>query len=285
MVAASLWLAASRRATVDRLRSGQGQRVGRPPSPGSVRLSVVVPAYNEGRRIAETVAGLRSALGELAAAGDLEVVVVDDGSADDTAEQARRAGADQVLALPQNRGKGAAVRAGTLASNGRAVAFTDADLAYAPEQLLRFLDEVETGWDVVVGSRKHIEARILVRAHRLRALSGRVFNVLTQAVVLGQYRDTQCGLKAFRSDVARLIFSASRIDGFAFDVEIFHLVERNRLSLKEVPVALANTETSTVRVGVDAARMLRDLARIRWWSWQGAYERQPEAAGLLGTPR
>ena len=189
--------------------------------------------------------------------------MADDGSGDGTADAARAAGADQVLALPVNRGKGAAVRAGVLAARGRTIAFTDADLAYPPSQLLRLLAEVEAGADMVVGSRSHVETRTLVRARRVRELTGRLFNLLTQLILLGRYRDTQCGLKAFRSDVARALFSHATIDRFAFDVELFHLAERYRLSLVEVPVELANTTQSSVRVAVDALRMLRDLVALR----------------------
>jgi dolichyl-phosphate beta-glucosyltransferase len=91
-------------------------------------------------------------------------------------------------------------------------------------------------------------------------------------VLLGRYRDTQCGLKAFRSDVARLLFSRTLVDGFAFDVELFHLVERYRLTLTEVPVALIGTRSSTVRLGSDARRMVRDLFRIRHWAGEGRYD-------------
>jgi dolichyl-phosphate beta-glucosyltransferase len=258
------------------VREDQARRPDREPPPGEVRVSVVVPAYGEADRIGATIARLREALAHEAEAGGLEIVVVDDGSADGTAEAARRAGADQVIVQPHNRGKGAAVRAGMLAARGRAVVFTDADLSYPPHQILRLLADVEAGWDVVVGSRRHVDTVTLVHARRLRELSGRLFNSLTHAVLLGQYRDTQCGLKAFRSDAARLIFSVARVDGFAFDVEVFHLVERFRLSLAEVPVTLSNSGASTVRVGLDAARMVRDLFRIRRWASRGLY--QPRAA-------
>jgi len=275
--------AARRRARLAQVRTDQRQPTARPPGAGEYRMSVVIPAYTEAHRIADTVARVRAALADVDAPEAFEVIVVDDGSTDDTAEQARAAHADQVLVLPLNRGKGAAVRAGVLAARGRTIAFTDADLSYPPHQLVRLLTEVEAGFDVVVGSRKHIEATTLVRGRRLRMLSGRIFNLLTLAVLLGQYRDTQCGIKAFRSDVARTLFSRARIDGFAFDVELFHLVERDRLSLREVPVALANSETSTVRVGIDAARMLRDLFRIRWWGYRGLYDHGRQAAPPLGS--
>jgi glycosyltransferase involved in cell wall biosynthesis len=246
-------------------------------APGDVRLSVVIPAYHARDEIGPTVHRVRAALDE--ARVEHEIVVVDDGSEDGTAEAAMDAGAQQVVVQPVNRGKGAAVRAGVLASRGRTVAFTDADLAYPPEQLIKLLNEVEAGWDMVVGSRRHTHTTTLVQARRLRELTGRLFNLFTLVVLLGQYRDTQCGLKAFRSDVAQALFSKARVDGFAFDVELFHLAERYRLSLEEVPVEVANTEVSTVRVGAHAAQMVRDLMRIRGWASSGAY-----SAGFLSDP-
>ncbi len=146
------------------------------------------------------------------------------------------------------------MRLGVLA--GRTVARWRSPTPICPmprEQLLALLDGVEAGWDVVVGSRQHVETRTVVRAGRLREVGGRVINVLTGMVLLGRYRDTQCGLKAMRSDVGRVVFSHSRIDGFAFDVEVFHLVERYRLTLIEVPVEVVNSSRSTVNVARDAA--------------------------------
>jgi glycosyltransferase involved in cell wall biosynthesis len=237
-----------------------------------VRLSVVIPAFREEESIASTIDRVRSELAGIGAEGGLEVVVVDDGSPDDTAGRAREGGADLVIRLEQNSGKGAAVRAGMLAARGRCVAFTDADLSYAPAQIVGLLTRIEDGWDVVVGSRKHTETRTLVENRRLREIGGRVINMFTSLVLLGQYRDTQCGLKAFRSDVAQLVFSRSVINGFAFDVEVFHLVERYRLSLDELPVELVNSQRSTVRVARDAVRLIRDLFRIRRRGRRGGYE-------------
>lgn len=268
------------------VRDVQAEPALRPSAPGTVRLSVIVPAYREADRIASTVHEIRAELEPLERDGQLEVVVVDDGSDDATADAAEAAGADQVLRCTPNRGKGAAVRAGVLAAQGRCVAFTDADLSYAPAQLLRLLDGVEQGWDVVVGSRQHVETRTVVRAGRLREVGGRVINLLTGVVLLGRYRDTQCGLKAMRSDVGRLVFGHARIDGFAFDVEVFHLVERYRLSLLEVPVEVVNSSRSTVNVVRDAGRLVRDLFRIRRWGRIGRYEAEPTALPVRsdGTP-
>jgi dolichyl-phosphate beta-glucosyltransferase len=240
----------------------------RPDAPGAHRLTVVLPAYQEASRIGASVVAVREALADVAP----EIVVVDDGSTDGTAAAAAAAGA-RVVQLEGNRGKGAAVRAGMLAASGRTVAFTDADLAYPPDLLRDLLVAVEDGWDVAVGSRWHRDSRALARPSLLRRVSSRLFNLLTATVLLGQYRDTQCGCKAFRSDVARLLFGHTRLDGFAFDVEVLHLVERYRLSLTEVPVQVTDGGSSTVRVASAALRMIRDLFRIRRWGSEGAYER------------
>jgi putative flippase GtrA len=273
-VAAVVRVIAYRTVLLRVVRREQDVPAGRTPAPGTYRLSVVVPAYREAR-IADTVGRLRRELRDVTDDGGLEIVVVDDGSGDDTADNARAAGADQVIVLERNRGKGAAVRAGMLAANGRTVAFTDADLAYSPVQLVGLLTRVEDGWDVVVGNRRHIDTRTVVRAVRLREIGSRMVNVATHALLLGQYRDTQCGLKAFRSDVGRLLFASGRLDGFAFDIEIFHLVERHRLSLTEVPVAVQNSERSTVRAVRDGFRLVKDLVRIRRWAKQGVYDVPP----------
>lgn len=261
------------------IRAGQARPVDRGPAPGGPRLSVIVPAFDEADRIISTIETIRGQLSDLDATGDLQIVVVDDGSVDATAEVARGAGADLVISQPENRGKGAAVRAGALAATGRTIAFTDADLSYAPAQLHGLMEHVEQGWDVVVGSRQHVETLTVARAGRIRELGGRVINLLSAYVLLGRYRDTQCGLKAFRSDVARLIFSRTRIDGFAFDIEVFALIERFRLALLEVPVTVENSERSTVRVVRDASRLVRDLFRIRANARSGLYESDQRELG------
>ena len=236
------------------------------------RLSVIVPAYAEAGRIGATVVALRAALQPVAVDGGVELVVVDDGSPDATAEEAERAGADEVISLPANRGKGAAVRTGMLAAHGRTLAFTDADLAYSPDQLLTVLAKVEEGWDVVVGNRRHVDTTTLVRARRLREVGGRVFSLLTSWLVIGQERDTPCGLKAFTADAARRIFSRSQLDSFAFDVEIFLLARRWGLKLTEVPVSVENFQASTVHLSSDAWHMVGDLWRVHRWARSGYYD-------------
>ncbi len=253
------------------VRTALSDCVAQPPAPGDVRLTVVVPAYNEGRRIADSVTELRSTLADTVG-DDLEIIVVDDGSADDTADRAEAAGA-RIIRLDPNRGKGAAVRAGVLAASGRSVVFTDADLAYPPEAVAEIMGELEAGWDIVVGSRQHEETTTLVRARRIRQLGGRVINALTHLVLLGHFRDTQCGIKGFRSDVGHSMFRRCRIDRFGFDVEIFCIAELDRRSLKEVPVSVRNSGQSTVRIARDTLLLVNDLVRIRRWAGEGVYRR------------
>jgi putative flippase GtrA len=268
------------------LTRARRQRSPRPPAPGRLRFSVIVPAYDEAGRIGDTVRAIRAALTAGGPVGphDLEVVVVDDGSRDRTADAALDAGADQVVVQPRNRGKGAAVRAGVQAARGRTMAFTDADLSYSPDQLLRVLDAVEDGWDVAIGDRSHPDARTVVSTSRLRALGSRVINLLGYAVLLGSFRDTQCGLKGFRSDVGRFLFARARTDGFAFDIELLHLVERHDLSLVEVPVEVSNSARTTVRILRDTVRLVRDLFRMRHWAATGAYEVEGDGTQAPGLP-
>lgn len=249
---------------------------------GGIDVSIVLPAYNEAERISSTIGELRAAAAPMSRV--VEIVVVDDGSSDATADAALDASADQVVVLASNQGKGAAVRAGMLAARGRVAVFTDADLAYAPEVVLGTADLVDAGWDAVVGDRRHPDATGRSGANTLRSLGSRVINLATYAVLLGSYRDTQCGLKAFRRHAARSIFSRTRLDGFAFDVEIFHLIERDRLSLRSIPVQARHSDRSTVSVGRDALRMLRDLWRVRTWSSTGVYEQwEDQPVGSVGS--
>ena len=124
---------------------------------------------------------------------------------------------------------------------------------------------------MVVGSRRHAETTTLVRARHTREVGGRAFSLITSWLVLGVERDTQCGLKAFRAEAAERIFAKTKIDGFAFDVEIFLLAQRWGLSLCEVPVSVENFKASTVHVLADAWHMVGDLWRIRRWARTGRY--------------
>lgn len=259
------------------VRREMGSKVDRPVAPGMYRLTVVLPAYNEADRIADSIVEIKAALEPNVGAEELQILVVDDGSTDETVLVAERAGAD-VLTQSENRGKGAAVRAGMIAASGRTTVFTDADLAYPPALVLEFMRQVEDGWDVVVGSRRHEDTTTLVKARWFRELGGRFVNWLTHLVLLGHFRDTQCGIKGFRGDIGRVIFERCRIDGFAFDVEVFLIAEQDHLSLTEVPVSVENRQGSTVRLLQDTVKFFGDLVKLRravGWGWY-----RPNAAQL-----
>ena len=238
----------------------------------AVRLSVVVPAYREAGRIASTVAELRAAVAAVHADGGVEIVVVDDGSDDATAAEARAAGADVVCELGRNQGKGAAVRTGVRASAGQTVVFTDADLAYSPSHLKLLLAEVESGADMVIGSRALSDSRIITPPTPLRSLGSRMLVAAIRILRLGSHQDTQCGLKAFSREAAGHLFGVAVVNRFAFDVELLYLAHRLGLTVREVPVEVENRAASTVRTVRDGAWMLRDLVRIRMRSLFGLYE-------------
>jgi len=232
-------------------------------------ISVVVPALNEAPRIASSLARLRAELGD-----DAEIVVVDDGSSDETARVAGEAGADVVVRLPMNVGKGGAVRAGVGRATGDVIVFTDADLSYAPEQVAQIAAQVACGHPMVVGTRRHLDTTTLVRARPVRQVGGRAFNWLCRAALRERHDDTQCGLKGFAAPTAKLLFACGQVDGFAFDVELFRLAELFAIPITEAAVVVSNTTSSSVRLSRDAATMLRDLWRIRRWSQDGTYDRR-----------
>ncbi len=243
-------------------------------------VSVVLPAYQAAHLVGAAVTEISAAfLRNEALDGRLEIVVVDDGSTDGTAEAARRAGADVVVSSEANRGKGAAVRMGMLAASGRLRLFTDVDLAYPPGQLSFLIDALEGGADVALGNRRHAEARTISPAPPMRALASRMFNVFTRLVLLRRYRDTQCGFKGFTATAARQIFSRSVIDGFAFDVEVLYLVEHFELTATEVPVVVDHSADTTVRLTSQSLRVIADIWRIRHRAAAGAYG----AYGALGA--
>ena len=265
------------------VRSEQGSPARRPTPSDSLRLSVVVPAYKEASRIGDTIQQLHDHMATLVDPSDFEIVVVDDGSGDGTADAANATGMARGILLPENLGKGGAVRAGMLASRGRSRIFLDADLAYGPGEVIRIMSALEDGWDVAVGTRRDSRLVTHTSAGLLRDVGGRMVNIATHVLLLGQYRDTQAGCKGFRSDIAELIFSKTKLNGFSFDIEIFHLVERWRLSLHEVPMTVAETDASTVNLFRDTLQLLGDLGRIRRWSARGEYT-DPERVALLPAP-
>jgi len=235
----------------------------------SCARTLVIPMYREAARIAGTIHAL--AASPLDRPGT-EIILVDDGSDDDTVAVARAALAAtslaaSILRLEHNLGKGGAVRAGVLASAGRVVAFSDADLSAGVAEIAKCFAAVESGRaQVACSSRAVVGSVIPVRQPRLRELSGKAFNLVLRLLGLTRFRDTQCGLKVFTREAGRCLFEQLTVTGFAFDVELLLLAERLGLRVEEVPVEWRHVEESRVRPLRDGLTMLRDAVRIRFAS-------------------
>jgi dolichyl-phosphate beta-glucosyltransferase len=228
-------------------------------------VSVVIPAYNEARRLAP---GLDEILEHARRTGlDLEVVLVDDGSLDDTSEVVRRRLEGrlplQILRQEPNLGKAAAVKRGILAARGRYVGYADADMSTPFAEIDRLLEALSGEADVAIGSRALRESDIQVHQPWYRALAGRAFGAFTRLVLLPGISDSQCGFKFFRREVAQDLFTRQQLSGWAFDVELLYLAQRLGYRIAQIPVRWINdpnTKVSMLRAG---PRMLLDVLRVR----------------------
>lgn len=236
-----------------------------------VFLSVIVPAFDEGERIGDSVARILRFLDSRPYTSEL-IVVLDGGrEGAEAAIAAVAVGRDdvQVLDNGRNRGKGFSVRRGMLASRGEFVLFADADLSLPIEDADRFLDVLRHDAEVAIASRALPESRMVGAPQRLRAGLGRAFNRVVQYAALPGIADTQCGFKAFRGPLARDLFACQRSHRFGFDVEILRMARRRGARIIEVPVTCEYREGSSVRRVRDGASMLWDLVAIRWREWRG----------------
>jgi dolichyl-phosphate beta-glucosyltransferase len=229
------------------------------------QLTVVVPAYNEEQRLGATLKRMLAYFD--AQPYSVEILIVDDGSSDHTAqivEQiAQRRPNVRLLSYGQNRGKGHAVRHGILQARGTRVLFSDADLATPIEELEKLTPQLDSGSDIAIGSRDMVGSQLIKRQSWIREMGGRTFNKMVQLLAVPGIRDTQCGFKLFTQSAARRIFSQCQVDHFAFDVEVLYLARRCGLRIAEVPVRWAHQEGSKVRFFRDAWRMVKTLVRIR----------------------
>ena len=228
-------------------------------APDTPHLSVVIPAYNEERRLGPTLERVKQYLS--AQSYRSEIIVVDNHSRDGTAGLARKAGVS-VLSEPR-QGKGAAVRTGMLAARGEWVLFSDADLSTPIEEVEKLMAALRSGYDIAIGSRALPESNLPVRQPWYREMVGRVGNLLVRMMAVHGIADTQCGFKLFPQALAGRLFGAQRMTGIAFDMEVLFLAQRLKLRIAEVPVTWVDNPDSRISRVRDSLDALKDLVRIR----------------------
>ncbi len=248
--------------------------------------SIVIPAYNESARLGAT---LEKVLAYVRRQGwDAEVIVVNDGSRDNTAEIVRAfAEKDPAVRLvenPGNRGKGYSVRNGILNSRGDIVAFSDADLSSPIEEMPKLLDALAAGADIAIGSR-WLRAELQTQRQSLhRQIFGRVFNLLLRIILGLRFKDTQCGFKAFTRRAAQTILPLQRIERWGFDPEILFLARKFGFRVEEVPVLWGHSGGTRIHPLMDGARMFQEMLRVRWYDLTGKYDGGPAIASQPAKP-
>jgi dolichyl-phosphate beta-glucosyltransferase len=242
-------------------------------------LTVVIPAYREAARIGATLQRILAYFDTQSWNGN--VIVVLDGGGDGTGAEVQRAiGADRRVAVLDNgvnRGKGFSVRRGMLSASGRYVLFSDADLSTPIEEAPRLIAAIESGADVAIASRALAASRVQVHQPWWRESMGRIFNWFVQRLALPGIKDSQCGFKCFRGEVAHRVFALQRTDRFAFDVEVLSIARSLGYRIAELPVTWIDQPASTVNPVTAPAGMLVDLVRIRMNHLMRRYRDRPTA--------
>jgi dolichyl-phosphate beta-glucosyltransferase len=251
------------------------------------KYSIVIPAYNESARIPAT---LRSVVDCIRGRGwSAEVVVVNDGSRDDTAGVVREFALDapevRLLENPSNRGKGYSVRSGILHALGDIVMFTDADLSSPIEEAEGLFAAIASGADIAIGSRWLATSRQTHRQPLYRQVFGRCFNALTRMVMNLPFADTQCGFKAFTRSAAQTVFQLQTIERWGFDPEILFIALKRGYHIQEVAVSWAHDERTRISYLRDGLQMLKELAIVRWNAMIGRYGRPVHAIQRTGETR
>lgn len=247
-------------------------------------LSIIIPAYNEEKRLPRTL-DLVSEYLETRRDFSFEVMIVDDGSKDGTRDLVREFAAkhdyarlvhyDHTTGGAANRGKGFAIRMGVKAAVGRDILFSDADLSTPIQELEKLLPPISRGdCDIAIASRALPESDLAVHQPFYREWMGRTFNRVVQALAVPGISDTQCGFKAFRGPVAKRLFALAQVDGFGFDPEILYLARKYGYSVREVPVTWRHMDDSRVNPLSAPIRMLGELLEIRWNDMRGLYEEE-----------
>jgi glycosyltransferase involved in cell wall biosynthesis len=242
------------------------------------KYSIVIPAFNESARILATLESVVSCIRDCG--WPAEVIVVNDGSKDSTAEVvrafARNAPEVRLIENSENRGKGYSVRSGLLQALGEVVMFTDADLSAPIEEAERLFAAIAGGADIAIGSRWLAKSRQTHRQPLYRQFFGRCFNLVIRAVMGLKFADTQCGFKAFTRHAAQTVFQLMTIERWGFDPEILFIALKRGFWIIEVPVSWAHDSRSRISYIRDGMKMLEEIAIVRWNAFRGLYGKQVE---------
>ncbi|MBN1645143.1 glycosyltransferase family 2 protein [Candidatus Woesearchaeota archaeon] len=233
-----------------------------------IKLSVIIPAYNEERRILPTLYKVNTFLKNKGY--DYEILVVDDGSKDETVKIVKKQGIAKIIKNPVNRGKGYSVKHGALAAKKEWVLFTDADSATPIEELEKFKNYAGK-YEVLIGSRGMHESNIQVHQPFYRELPGKIFGCLVKLICLKGIHDSQCGFKLFSMRAVQNIFSKQTIDGFGFDVELLFIARKKGFKIKQIPVTWINDAQTKLNIIRDSIRMFRDIILVRINDLKGKY--------------
>lgn len=251
------------------------------------KYSIVIPAFNESGRIPATLRSILACIRERQ--WDAEIVVVNDGSTDTTAQIVREIASTapelRMLENPGNRGKGYSVRSGVLQSLGDVVMFTDSDLSAPIVEAERLFAAISGGADIAIGSRWLESGRQTHRQPLYRQFFGRCFNMVCRMVMHLPFVDTQCGFKAFTRTAAQTVFQLQTIERWGFDPEILFIALKRGFAVKEVPVSWAHDERSRMSYLKDGLQMLKELAIVRWNALTGHYSRRIDAILRTGETR
>ena len=236
-----------------------------------MHLSLIIPAYNEEKRIADT---LNKVLKYLRIQNyDYEIILVDDGSEDKTTELVEKEFPEvKIISYKSNRGKGHAVKTGMESANGNYRIFYDADASTPIEELEKFWQKFEEGAEVVIGSRALPESNIELHQPWYRETMGRTFNLFVKLFAIRDFPDTQCGFKGFTAEACKKIFPRQTINRFSFDAEILYIGKKLKFRIDQVPVRWINSPASRVNAITDSTRMLLDLISIRFKDFLGKYK-------------
>lgn len=224
-------------------------------------ISLIIPAYNEAERIGKSLLSAQEYLTENF--NEYEIIVVDDGSVDKTAEIAKNFGDSvKVFKLERNSGKGAAVRKGMLESKGAIRVFSDADFSTPIYELQKLINELKSDADICIGSRAIQPELIRVHQPFFRELLGKTFNLFVRTILFSGIKDTQCGFKGFKDYAAEKVFNKAKIDGFGFDVEILYIAKKEGFKIRQVPIEWYNDDRTTVSP-VKGLKAFLELFEIR----------------------